>query len=114
MPLTDADANLVADKVWGRLFTRPDGPDSHGNAQTSAGAYQAYSDVQPQVAADRVIATLAPLIKGMDVDEAAIAQAVLKGLSPAALSDAVVAALSALPAEVAKQTADEIAARMSA
>lgn len=114
MPLTDADADKVADKVWGRMFTRPDGPDSHGNTQTSAGAYQAYSDVQPQVAADRVIATLAPLIKGMDVDEAAIAQAVLKGLPPAALSDAVVAALQALPEETAKATADEIAARMSA
>lgn len=114
MPITDADAELVADKVWGRLFLRPDGPDAHGNTKTSAGAYQSYSDVQPQRAADRVIATLAPLIKGLDVDEAAIARAVLSGLSPAALSDAVVAALSALPAETAKATADEIAARMSA
>lgn len=114
MPITDADAELVADKVWGRLFARPDGPDAHGNTKTSAGAYQSYSDVQPQRAADRVIATLAPLIKGLDVDEAAIARAVLSGLPPAVLSDAVVAALSALPAETAKATADEIAARMSA
>lgn len=110
MPLTDSDAELVADKVWGRMFLRPDGPDAHGNIKTSAGAYQAYSDVQADSAANRVIAILAPMIKGMDVDEAAIAAAVLAGLPAASLGDAMIGALKALPVETAAETVAQIRA----
>jgi hypothetical protein len=110
--IDDADTDKIADKVWARMFLRPDGPDAHGNKMTSAGAYQAYSDVQANNAASRVIATLTAVIKGQDVDEDAIVAGVLAGLSPAALTDAIVAALSALPAETATATVDEIARRL--
>lgn len=46
-----------------------------------------------------------------DVDEDAVAQAVLAGLDPTKIADAVVAAL---PADEAKQVADELAARLAA
>lgn len=110
MAIDDADAEKIADKVWGRMFLRPNGPDAHGNARTSAGNYVAYSDVQPEVAANRVIATLAPLIKGVDVDESAIAQAVLAGLSPDAIAAAVLAGVGP---EVAEQVVAEMGALLS-
>lgn len=108
--LTDADAEKVADKVWGRMFLRPNGPDAHGNTHTSAGAFQAYSDVQADGAANKVIAALAPLIKGMDVDESAIATAVLAGLPQAALGPAVIEVLKQLPDETAAATVMQIRA----
>lgn len=109
--LSDADAELVADKVWGRMFTRPNGPDANGNKQTSAGAFQAYSDVQAETAASRVIATLAPLIKGVDVDEGAIAQTVLTGIaarSQDAAKQIAQMVIDGIPAEMATDVAREI------
>jgi len=57
-----ATMKAIAREVWAYQFTRPDGPNAAGAKQTSAGAYQAYSDVQANSAAAKVIATLAPLI----------------------------------------------------
>ncbi len=113
--LTDADAELVASKVWGRMFTRPDGPDGSGNKQTSAGAYQCYNDKVTNDAAARVISTLTPLISGVDTSEAAIVQGVLAGLAGAegaaeTIADAVIAAL---PPDLAAQVVDEMARRLA-
>lgn len=109
MALTDADAEKVADKVWGRMFTRPDGPDAHGNTQTSAGAYQCYNDKITNDAASRVISTLTPIIKGVDTDEDAVAAAILAGLTPERLGAAITSAgltpealAAALPEEFAE------------
>lgn len=56
----DRAAKQAAIEVWGTMFTRPDGPDAHGNTKTSAGAYQCYNDVVTNAAADRVIEALTP------------------------------------------------------
>lgn len=110
MAIEDADAEKIASAVWGRMFTRPNGADAHGNKQTSAGAYQAYSDMQAETAASRVIATLAPLIKGVDVDESAIAQAVVAGLSPEGIAQAVLAGVGP---EIAQQVVAEMGTLLS-
>lgn len=85
-------ADEIAAAVWGYKFTRPDGPDARGNTQTSAGAYQAYSDIQPRAAADaaagRVITALTPVIAAGKVD---VGQLVAQLVSP--LTAAVLAAL---------------------
>ena len=102
----------IAKAVWEYQFTRPDGPDAHGNKTTSAGAYQAYSDMQANTAASRVITTLSPLIGkagGVDVDELvaklapAVAQLVIAGLpadrddiTPGELQAAIVGAMKEL------------------
>lgn len=81
-------ADEIAAAVWGYQFTRPDGPDSHGNTKTSAGAYQCYSDVQANNAAAKVVSTLTPLITAGKVD---VGQLVTQLVSP--LTAAVLAAL---------------------
>jgi hypothetical protein len=117
--IADTDAEKIADKVWGRMFTRPDGPDAHGNTKTSAGAYQSYNDKVTNDAAARVIATLTAVIKGQDVDEAAIAAGVLAGLTPDRLAAAITAAgltpealVAAIPADLAEQVLDGLGARI--
>jgi hypothetical protein len=97
--------NATGVSVWDEQFI----PNPVRNTKTSA--YQALGDLITQVLlVKQAVADLA----GKDfTDEAAIVQGVLTGLTPAALTDAVVAALAVLPAATAKATADEIAARLS-
>jgi len=62
----DRIAEKTMNKVWGRMFNRPDGPDHNGNTQTSAGAYQSYTDVMTNDAADRVIDNVDEVDKHVD------------------------------------------------
>jgi len=79
-------AQEIAAAVWGYEFTRPDGPTKSGATKTSAGAYQAYSDVQANAAAAKVISTLVPLITASKVDTKALAAELVGPLTASVLA----------------------------
>lgn len=112
MAIDDSDAQKIAKAVWGYMLTRPDGPDAKGNDQTSAGAYQSYTDVMSRKAADAAAARVIAALGGDNVDEAAIVQGVLAGLGQAALTDALVGALKAIPKETADQVLADLGQRL--
>jgi hypothetical protein len=76
----------IAQAVWAYEFTRPDGPTKSGATKTSAGAYQAYSDVQANAAAAKVIATIAPLVAAAKVDVPALAAELVAPLTASVLA----------------------------
>lgn len=81
-----ATMKAIAREVWAYEFTRPDGPNAAGATKTSAGAYQAYSDVQANNAAAKVISALTPLIAGAKVDMKALAAEVAPLVASAVLA----------------------------
>jgi hypothetical protein len=79
-------AQEIAAAVWAYEFTRPDGPTKTGATKTSAGAYQAYSDVQANAAAAKVITTLTPMLAAAKVDTKALAGELVPLLTASVLS----------------------------
>jgi hypothetical protein len=82
----DRIAKKAAQQVWSYMMTRPDGPDGSGNKQTSAGAYQAYSDVQASSAAGKVITALTPLISAGRIDTKALVAELVGPLTASVLA----------------------------
>jgi hypothetical protein len=100
-----AHRNATGVAVW----DNQDIPNAKRNARTPA--YTLLNDLYTDVLL--IKQTVADLAGKDFTDEAAIAQMVLAGLGPAAMTDAMVAALQALPAETAKQVLDEMSTRLA-
>jgi hypothetical protein len=108
-----------------KFFTRTDMPDPalpgaatsktgldvwyHGIPNGEGQQEKAYQVVN--LMAQRIVQLVSMVseLAGRDLaDEAAIAQAILAGLTPAAMTDAMIVALQAIPAETAKEVLDAI------
>lgn len=105
MAIDKADVLTIADTVW----LNPVNPVGGGDPGP-AEAHLRWANYN----AGKAVALLGQLAQkldvALDVDEAAIVQGVLAGLQPAAIAEAVAAAL---PAEQAKLVADELASRLA-
>jgi hypothetical protein len=106
MALSAADLESIRKIVWeADKALAPTGSDPKNPTwQPINIARDTYSSLQQVKATVAKLATLSP-----DVDEAAIVQGVLAGLTPEAIAVAVV---GALPADLAQQVVDAIAARL--
>lgn len=103
MPLSDADIKKIADAVW----RRDEIPAPDGNPKNPT--WQAQSHLVDLGKQTRSI--LAALGQLDGVDENAVVQGVLAGLSPTAIAAAVA---TALPPDLARQVVDELTARLAA
>lgn len=99
--LTPADIDAIAERVWRiDILGAPPGSDP-ANPTWTGEAYvrNAYNEA-------KLARVTAQALRGDDVDEAAIVTGVLAGLDPAAIA-------AAIPLDIARRVADELAVRLA-